>query len=111
MKKLSLLIVVLCLAASIRAQDSTTVYCEVKGSPKTFSSDLKVKIDFGKNSAWWKGEEVAQVENMEFANTIDSLKFLSDKGWTLAQAYAVMNESYEYKYYILKKKVKKVANK
>ena len=82
------------IAVSVSAQ-TKRYYCEVKGVEKALTSGLKIVFDFGNNPVYsaWGGLKSKQKlvdekgEEITFKSMVDAGKYLTDKGWTLVQAY------------------------
>lgn len=109
MKRLLLLLVVF-VSISVSAQ-VRRYYCEIKGTEKDFSSDMKIIFDFGQNSSYslWTNlnsqmkfvDEEGKV--IEFNSMVDAMNFMSDKGWKFQQAYTTNRNSKSIEHWILYK--------
>ena len=94
MKKSFLIFLMIISSITMLAQ-TKKYYCEVKGIEKELSSGLKIVFDFGNNpvySAWGGLKSKQQLvdeegEEIPFNSMVDAGNYMSDKGWTFAQAY------------------------
>lgn len=94
MKRLLFLLIVIIQVLVVSAQNKR-YYCEIKAIEKTFSSGLKIVLDFGENPIYsdWSGLKSSQKivdeqrNEIEFHSMVDAGNFMSDKGWIFLQAY------------------------
>jgi hypothetical protein len=102
MKKVVFLAVMaLCLSTAILAQNAESrknyVYCELLGTGKLLSTKVKVQVDFGQKTSFWKGgPEFLKDEKgkmIEFNSMIDAMNYFGLQGWEFVQAYVVTEPS------------------
>lgn len=107
------LIMALCAFASY-AQDKTPdrVYCELVGSSGMFSSKVKVTVDFGQETSFWKGTKDQQLvdadgKDIKFNSMVDAMNFMGKNGWKFVQAYTIGDGKNGYVYrWLLYKDIK-----
>lgn len=71
-------------------------YCEIKGIGKSFSSGLKITMDFGEHSKYSIGKGVIESKNLvaedgeslEFNSMVDAANYMEEHGWIFKQAYS-----------------------
>ncbi len=111
MKTLALLFCCGCLSPAF-AQDSlkTTneVYCLLVGTSKMFSNTVTVQVDYGQGINKWRpkdsvlrNEETGEVAT--FHSMIDALNYMSHRGWTFVNAYAITVGQQNVYHWLLKK--------
>ncbi len=98
--------------AFAQSQDENRVYCELVGSPGLFSSKVKVTIDFGQETSFWKGSKDQQLvdadgNDIKFNSMVDAMNFMGKNGWKFVQAYTIGDGENGYVYrWLLYKDVK-----
>ena len=98
--------------AFAQSQDENRVYCELVGSPGLFSSKVKVTIDFGQETSYWKGSKDQQLvdadgNDIKFNSMVDAMNFMGKNGWKFVQAYTIGDGKNGYVYrWLLYKDVK-----
>lgn len=86
-------------------------YCEIKGTEKELSSDMKIIFDFGQNSSYsiWtnlnpKMKFVDEKgKTIEFNSMVDAMNFMSERGWKFQQAYSTIRSEKSIEHWILYK--------
>ena len=114
MKKIIVLLIMsmYMMAAFAQSEDESRVYCELVGSSGMFSSKVKVTIDFGQETSFWKGDKDQQLvdsegKDIKFNSMVDAMNFMGKKGWRFIQAYTVGDGKNGYVYrWLLYKDVK-----
>ncbi|MDE5649533.1 MAG: hypothetical protein K2I35_00740 [Duncaniella sp.] len=98
--------------AFAQTQDENRVYCELVGSSGLFSSKVKVTIDFGQETSFWKGSKDQQLvdadgNDIKFNSMVDAMNFMGKNGWKFVQAYTIGDGKNGYVYrWLLYKDVK-----
>lgn len=92
--------------AFAQSQDENRVYCELVGSPGLFSSKVKVTIDFGQETSYWKGSKDQQLvdadgNDIKFNSMVDAMNFMGKNGWKFVQAYTIGDGENGYVYHWL----------
>lgn len=69
-------------------------YCELVGESGTFSSKVKVKVDFGQETSFLKGDKDQQLvdadgKDIKFNSMVDAMNYMGGRGWKFVQAYTV----------------------
>lgn len=88
--------IVLCIIALGSFAEKQRYYCEIKGIQKPLLTGLKIVFDFGENPIYtsWGGLTNKQKivnekgEEIRFNSMVDAGNYMSNKGWTLQQAYS-----------------------
>lgn len=114
MKKLLLTLVIAFVAVSVFAQTDGTrrVYCELLGVQKgLFSSKVKITVDFGQETNFWKGTKDQQLvdengKNIDFNSMIDGMNYMGNNGWKFVQAYVITEGPQNVYHWLLYKDVK-----
>ena len=117
MKKVVMcLIMSLCMMMTYAQSDGESrVYCELVGSSSMFSSKVKVTIDFGQETSFWKGNKDQQLvdsegKDIKFNSMVDAMNFMGKNGWKFIQAYTIGDGKNGYVYrWLLYKDVKNEA--
>lgn len=102
-----------CFAISAFAQSDGThrVYCELLGEQKgLFSSKVKVTVDFGQETNYWKGRKDQQLvdengKNIDFNSMIDAMNYMGNLGWKFVQAYVVTTGNQNVYHWLLYKDI------
>ena len=97
MKKVLLVAVMaMCLSTALFAQDTANnyAYCEIVGTGKVFSNKVKIEVDFGQKTSFWKGgaDKILKDANgkaIEFNSMVDAMNYFGTQGWEFVQAYVV----------------------
>jgi uncharacterized protein YrzB (UPF0473 family) len=109
MKKF-LLICLLALNLGVISAQAHRYYCEVTGKQKELGG-TKIIFDFGTSLThnFW-GDLSNRLKfvdengnEIEFKSMMDAMNYMSDRGWTLLQAFATYSESSEIQHWILYK--------
>lgn len=106
MKKL--LFTVALIFASLNVNAENFVYCELVGTAKFMSNKVKVKVDYGQESSFWKGISYMKDENgnnIEFNSMVDAMNYFGKQGWEFVQAYTVTMNNQNVYHWLLKKTV------
>lgn len=114
MKKLVMfLIMSMCMMATFaQSENENRVYCELVGSSGMFSSKVKVTVDFGQETSFWKGDKDQQLvdsegKDIKFNSMVDAMNFMGKNGWKFIQAYTIGDGKNGYVYrWLLYKDVK-----
>lgn len=71
------------------------VYVELLGQQKgLFSTKVRVKVDFGQQTSFWKGDSDQKLvddegKDINFNSMIDAMNYMGQFGWKFTQAYVV----------------------
>lgn len=114
MKKVVMfLIMSMCMMATFaQSENENRVYCELVGSSGMFSSKVKVTVDFGQETSFWKGDKDQQLvdsegKDIKFNSMVDAMNFMGKNGWKFIQAYTIGDGKNGYVYrWLLYKDVK-----
>ena len=91
MKKVLFALMLLISCASF-AQKHTT-FCEIVGTGKLLSNKVKVQIDFGQATPYFKSYQTFLVDEngkkIEFNSMVDAMNQLAKLGWKFEQAYVI----------------------
>ena len=96
MRRLITLLYALITAATLYAQEPTTVYCSIAGSQLTGRANGyigPVEINLGKNQ---RGRTYLADENgrrINFNTMIEALNYMAVRGWKLESTYTLFNPS------------------
>lgn len=108
MKRFLLTIALLmCMAIAIAQEaNETRAYCELLGTSKMFSNKVKVTVDFGQATSFWKGNKDQQLvdengKDIQFNSMIDAMNYMGRYGWKFIQAYAIGDARSGYVYHWL----------
>jgi hypothetical protein len=67
-------------------------YCIVMVSPKFFSSNVDIAVDFGRDTNTANPLLQSETEAMkEIGSLVDALNYLAKKGWQMVNGYSVSN--------------------
>lgn len=106
MRKLLFTIALLFATLSINAENF--IYCELVGTGKLLSNKVKVQVDYGQESSFWKGISYLKDENgknIEFNSMVDAMNYFGKQGWEFVQAYIVTVGNQNVYHWLLKKTV------
>ncbi len=107
MKKLVLLIIMSALSATIWAQSSRKVYCELVGTEKLPNKEITVAIDLGPstpvNGAYLLNDND---QPLTFISLPDAMNWMSERGWKFVQSYEVKDYNENIYHWVLMKTVK-----
>lgn len=106
MRKLLFTIALLFATLSMNAENF--IYCELVGTAKFMSNKVKVKVDYGQESSFWKGISYMKDENgnnIEFNSMVDAMNYFGKQGWEFVQAYTVTMNNQNVYHWLLKKTV------
>lgn len=87
------------------------VYIELLGQQKNmFSTKVKVKVDFGQETSFWKGNNNQKLVNDEgqdinFNSMVDAMNYMGQFGWKFAQAYVVTSGGQNVYHWLLYKDI------
>lgn len=86
------------------------VYCQLVGT--SFLGKITVTIDMGENTGFLRMNTSYLIDEStgkakKFNSMVDALNFMGEKGWELAQAYALTVGSSNVYHFLLKQKVEK----
>jgi len=91
------------------------IYCELIGQEKVLSNKVKIQVDFGQKTSFWKGgaDKMMKDNNgkaIEFNSLVDAMNYFGAQGWELVQAFAVteptgLNGQQNVYHWILKKEI------
>lgn len=86
------------------------VYCELVGQQGFMSSKVKVKVDFGQSTSFWKGDKDQQLvdengKDIAFNSMIDAMNYMGNCGWSFLQAYAISDKNGNVYHWLLCKDV------
>lgn len=107
MKKL-LFTIALLLFATLSMSAENFIYCELVGTSKFLSNKVKVQVDYGQETSFWKGISYMKDENgknIEFNSMVDAMNFLGKQGWEFVQAYTITMNNQNVYHWLLKKTV------
>lgn len=112
-KTLMFIIMSMCMMVGFaQTEDESRVYCELVGSSGMFSSKVKVTVDFGQETSFWKGDKDQQLvdaegKDIKFNSMVDAMNFMGKNGWKFVQAYTIGDGKNGYVYrWLLYKDVK-----
>jgi len=116
MKKVVLITVMaMCLIMSTFGQSfKNYAYCELIGRGKALSNKMKIQVDFGQKTNFWKGgaDKILKDANgkaIEFNSMVDAMNYFGAQGWEFVQAYVVsesgMSGAQNVYYWLLKKEI------
>ncbi len=103
------------MVAFAQSESESRVYCELVGSSGMFSSKVKVTVDFGQETSFWKGDKDQQLvdsegKDIKFNSMVDAMNFMGKNGWKFVQAYTIGDGKNGYVYrWLLYKDVKNEA--
>ena len=106
MKRLLLTLFVAVLSISLYANNY--IYCELVGTSKLLSNKVKVQVDYGHETSFWKGISYMKDENgkkIEFNSMVDAMNYFGKQGWEFVQAYTVTMNNQNVYHWLLKKTV------
>jgi len=115
MKKVYLILFSIFLATNIYAQTVNDIpieelemeYIQIVGQAKFLSSKIKVKVDFGQQSDFFTGTNVAikdvEGKTVSFNSMIDALNFMSASGYDFISSYVITVSNQNVYHYLLKK--------
>lgn len=106
MKKL--LFVTALIFASLNLNAENFIYCELVGTGKFLSNKVKVQVDYGQETSFWKGISYMKDKdgkNIEFNSMVDAMNYFGKQGWEFVQAYIVTMGNQNVYHWLLKKKV------
>ncbi|NOT51916.1 MAG: hypothetical protein HOP10_11650 [Chitinophagaceae bacterium] len=107
MKKIILIIFLLATINSF-AQDTSKVeqYCRLVAFNKLLSAKVNIDVDFGQERKFFSDNRVRDEETgklKKFNTVTDALNYMGSQGWTLVNAFPVLEGSiYSYHYYFKK---------
>jgi len=111
MKKLFIVVFLLVSFTSF-AQDTTKVeqYCRLVAFNKLLSNKVNIDVDFGQERKFFsdnrlRDEETGKIK--KFNTVTDALNYLGSEGWTLVNAYPVIEGSSSYYHFYFKKLFRK----
>lgn len=94
--------------SSISLYAENYVYCELVGTSKFMSNKVKVQVDYGQATSFWKGISYMKDKdgkNIEFNSMVDAMNYFGKQGWEFVQAYVVTNNNQNVYHWLLKKVV------
>lgn len=106
MKRLLFTLFVAVLSVSLYAENY--VYCELVGTSKFMSNKVKVQVDYGQETSFWKGISYMKDKdgkNIEFNSMVDAMNYFGKQGWEFVQAYVVTTNNQNVYHWLLKKTV------
>lgn len=106
MKKLLFAIALLFATLSMNAENF--IYCELVGTAKFMSNKVRVQVDYGQESSFWKGISYMKDENgkkIEFNSMVDAMNYFGKQGWEFVQAYTVTMNNQNVYHWLMKKSV------
>lgn len=97
MKKIMLLVLITGSLSAI-AQDSTKVeqYCRVVANNRLLSTKVNIDVDFGDERKLFQDNRLRDEETgklKKFNTVVDALNYLGSQGWTLVNAFPVLDGS------------------
>ena len=104
MRKLLFTIALLFATLSINAENF--IYCELVGTAKFMSNKVRVQVDYGQESSFWKGISYMKDENgdkIEFNSMVDAMNYFGKQGWEFVQAYTVTMNNQNVYHWLMKK--------
>lgn len=107
MKKIILLVLIF-VSANAFAQDTTKVeqYCRLVAFNKFLSNKVNIDVDFGDERKFFTDNRLRDEESgrlKKFNTVVDALNYMGAQGWTLVNAFPVVEgSSYTYHYYFKK---------
>lgn len=92
--------------------DSINVeYVQINGITQFLSNKVKVELDFGQSTSWWKGTDIkitdSKGKSVVLNSMIDALNFMVENGYEYTNSYGLVKESQFYHYYLLRRIPKK----
>ena len=114
MKKIAIFLI-MCMymmVAYAQSEAESSVYCELVGSSNVFSSKVKVTVDFGQETSYWKRDTDQRLvdsegKDIEFNSMVDAMNFMGKNGWKFIQAYTIGDSKNGYVYrWLLYKDIK-----
>ena len=107
MKKFILLALLFASFSSF-AQDSTKVeqYCRLIAFNKLLSSKVNIDVDFGDERKFFRDNRLRDEESgklKKFNTVTDALNYMGSQGWTLVNAFPVLDGSNNTYHYYFKK--------
>lgn len=108
MNKLLLFTVFMFCAYAGMAQQKNFAYCELVGTEKLLSTKVKVQVDFGQKSSFWKGVDFVRDANgkiVNFNSMVDAMNYMGSQGWEFVQAYVVTTNNQNVYHWLLKKEI------
>jgi hypothetical protein len=113
MKKsiLTLLMILFSVGFSIAQETENaekTVYCELVGTGKLFSTKVNVVVDYGEERRFFEAANTIEDEDggvKDFNSMVDALNYMGERGWVFVQAYTVSTSNSNVYHWLLKKTV------
>jgi len=89
--------------------DTTATYCMIVGQSKLFSNNLNVTIDDGSSNGSYLNPKFNYLidekgKKISFETMVSALNFMSKKGWSFVDAYALSVGNQNVYHWILKRK-------
>ena len=72
------------------------------------SNKVRVQVDYGQESSFWKGISYMKDESgnkIEFNSMVDAMNYFGKQGWEFVQAYTVTISNQNVYHWLLKKTV------
>jgi hypothetical protein len=116
MKKIIMALVCLMtivLNVSAQTEETQETYCMIVGTQKLFSSKCTFTVDYGQETRFIDGATKMKLvdekgETIKFNSLMDACNYLAERGWTLVDAYAMIdNKQGNCYHYVFKKIIKK----
>lgn len=88
MRKLLFTIILLFATLSMNAENF--IYCELVGTGRMLSNKVKVQVDYGQETSFWKGISYMKDENgknVEFNSMVDAMNYFGKQGWDRSGVY------------------------
>ena len=84
-------------------------YCLIVGTKVPLKKKVTIQIDFGQGINLWKPRESMLKDDrgkaVKFESMVDALNFMSSKGWSFVDAYAITSGNQSVYNWIMKKTV------
>jgi hypothetical protein len=114
-KVLWLIVCLMTMVVSVNAQSNETqeTYCMIVGTQKFLSSKCTFTIDYGQETRWIDGDRKMKMvdedgKTIKFNSLMDACNHLASMGWTLVNAYAMIdNKQGSCYHYVFKKIINK----
>lgn len=102
------LFVIALLFATLNMNAENFIYCELVGTAKFMSNKVRVQVDYGQETSFWKGVSYMKDENgdkIEFNSMVDAMNYFGKQGWEFVQAYTVTMNNQNVYHWLMKKSV------
>ena len=92
MKRIIILLFIICSLNSFAQDTKVEQYCELTATPRLLSNRVTIDVDYGDERSFWKDHRLKDDDGKlkKFNSVIDALNFMGKTGWKLVNAYPVL---------------------